>query len=90
MKTRKKLTECDMQAIAELEKFKITDEEFENNMARAKCEVKVEQSNMVDGGRKARCVYCGNMVASTPRLPFFESKPDKEYDEWYDGCRGWD
>lgn len=87
---KKRLTERDMQALKELERFRITEEEFENNLVRAKREVKVEQSNMVESSRKARCMYCGRITTSTPVLPFFESKPDKEFDEWYDGCRGWD
>ena len=38
--------------------------------------------------RKAVC-SCGNTAKSSYRLPFFKYCPDKEYDEYYCGCRGW-
>lgn len=38
--------------------------------------------------RKAICT-CGNTVKSSYRLPFFRYCPDKKYDEYYCGCRGW-
>lgn len=41
-------------------------------------------------GRKAKCGECGSMVSSSWNLPFFEYKPDKEYDTYYCGCWGWD
>lgn len=41
-------------------------------------------------GRKARCPYCHNTTESQWHLPFFEHKPESEYDEYYDGCFGWD
>lgn len=41
-------------------------------------------------GRKAKCCYCGKERESSPELPFFEYKPDKEYDKFYCGCWGWD
>ena len=40
--------------------------------------------------RKAQCSYCGKIVESDMSLPFFEYKPDKEFDEYYCGCGGWD
>lgn len=42
-------------------------------------------------GRKARCAY-GNhaIVDSSPDLAFFEHKPEKQMDEYYCGCHGWD
>jgi len=33
---------------------------------------------------------CGSIVESDMTLPFFSSHPDKEYDEFYCGCFGWD
>lgn len=33
---------------------------------------------------------CGCEIDSTLKLAFFESKPDKEYDEFYCGCHSWD
>lgn len=42
-------------------------------------------------GRTAKCCYrCGSMESSKPSLPFFEYRPDKEYDSYYCGCFGWD
>ena len=41
-------------------------------------------------GRKARCMFCGAERDSSPELPFFEHKHDKEYDIFYCGCWGWD
>ena len=43
-------------------------------------------------GRMARCAYrnCQSKQKSITNLPFFESKPNEEYDEYYCGCRGWD
>lgn len=53
--------------------------------------------------RKARCTYYGRMVShqgrtfrctsennSSTSLPFFEHKPESQYDEYYCGCWGWD
>lgn len=41
-------------------------------------------------GRKARCPYCKKTTDSRWELAFFEHKPESEYDEYYDGCFGWD
>ena len=41
-------------------------------------------------GRQAKCPYCGKLTQSSWDLPFFKHKPDKEFDEFYDGCFGWD
>ncbi len=44
--------------------------------------------------REAICCYIGKSihgkVESDPALPFFEAKPDQEYDLYYCGCYGWD
>ena len=40
-------------------------------------------------GRKARC-SCGKIVESNVNLPFFEYRPNAEYDSYYCGCWGWD
>lgn len=53
--------------------------------------------------RKARCSYFGKYVysggkhfqchseeSSNTNLPFFEYKPDSQYDQYYCGCWGWD
>lgn len=42
-------------------------------------------------GRKAKCFYgCGKIADSSYSLPFFEYKPNSEYDSYYCGCEGWD
>ena len=41
-------------------------------------------------GRKARCPYCNRETMSDWSLPFFQYKESEEYDEYYDGCFGWD
>ena len=41
-------------------------------------------------GRHATCAYCNKEVDSRWTLPFFEYRPDKETDEYYCGCMGWD
>lgn len=33
---------------------------------------------------------CGSMDDSNMELPFFMHRPEKEYDEFYCGCSGWD
>lgn len=56
-------------------------------------------------GRRARCLYygksahksecdlcekeCSHEVDSSTQQAFFESKPDKEHDEFYCGCHSW-
>lgn len=44
-------------------------------------------------GRMARCSYyytCKHERTSNINLPFFSHRPDKEHDEYYCGCHGWD
>lgn len=42
-------------------------------------------------GRRAKCGCCGTTRASTDSpLAFFKHCPDKEFDEYYCGCYGWD
>lgn len=49
------------------------------------------ESNDALDGRIARCCYgCGRNRPSAPSLPFFEYRPDKDYDSYYCGCYGWD
>ena len=43
-----------------------------------------------DGTRLAKCSYCNNIKPSSYKLPFFNPQPDKKYDDYYCGCRGWD
>lgn len=41
--------------------------------------------------RRATCSYGMHaIVASSTELAFFEYHPDREYDEYYCGCHGWD
>jgi len=41
-------------------------------------------------GRLAKCCYCGVTVPSSTDLPFFRVCLDREFDDFYSGCRGWD
>lgn len=34
--------------------------------------------------------YTPGIVDSSPRLAFFEHRPDEEFDKYYCGCWGWD
>lgn len=42
--------------------------------------------------RQAKCPYCGELADSKnwERLPFFSYQPDREYDSFYNLCRGCD
>lgn len=40
--------------------------------------------------RTAKCEYCKKKVESNLDLPFFEYKPEYDFDSYYCGCRGWD
>ena len=40
--------------------------------------------------REARCCYCRAVKPSdSDGLPFFRHWPNREYDEYYCGCQGW-
>lgn len=41
-------------------------------------------------GRIAKCAECQTTVDSNWGLPFFKFCPEKEFDDYYDGCYGWD
>lgn len=41
-------------------------------------------------GRMASCCYCDNVDSSEKKLAFFKHWPDRDRDEYYCGCRGWD
>lgn len=44
-------------------------------------------------GRDARCTYfstCRSQLPSNLKLAFFEFRPDRDFDEYYCGCKGWD
>ena len=40
--------------------------------------------------RNCKCMYCGLITNSDPKLPFFSEHLDKDVDRYYCGCRGWD
>jgi len=40
--------------------------------------------------RKAKCSYGCKITESTTSLAFFRHQPQKEMDEYYCGCYGWD
>ena len=41
-------------------------------------------------GRMAKCTECGHVTQSRYDLPFFLYREDKDTDEYYCGCYGWD
>lgn len=41
-------------------------------------------------GRMAKCGECGHITQSRYDLPFFLYRADKDTDEYYCGCHGWD
>jgi hypothetical protein len=43
-------------------------------------------------GREAHCSYvtCNSRQPSSTNLAFFKHHPDKDHDEYYCGCLGWD
>jgi hypothetical protein len=53
--------------------------------------VPVKECNGNEGlkGRRAKCAYGDSITDSRWSLPFFQYRPDKEYDEYYCGCMGW-
>jgi len=54
---------------------------------------KVENGVTYGGGSNGRQQLWGNypiVAPSSKELPFFRSKPDKEFDDHYCGCCGWD
>ncbi len=40
-------------------------------------------------GRIAKCAECSHTTKSNYDLPFFQYNPDKNFDEYYCGCHGW-
>ena len=40
--------------------------------------------------RIAKCSECGHETQSNYNLPFFQYRKDKDSDEYYCGCHGWD
>jgi len=59
-------------------------------MKNAPKEDEQEKSQINPPGRLARCANCGRVTTSKEDLPWFKSKPDELYDDYYCGCRGWD
>ena len=57
-----------------------------------KLELTVTAEYVDDAKRKSKCTYgCKDtIVESKESLPFFKEQKDKEYDEYYCGCYGWD
>lgn len=42
-------------------------------------------------GRMMKCGSpCGKTKPSNLKAAFFQHRPDKEFDQFYCGCRGWD
>lgn len=40
--------------------------------------------------RVAKCTDCGKERESSKDLPYFDYQPNKDHDEYYCGCQGWD
>lgn len=53
-------------------------------------ETRVAESKPDLSGREAKCPDCNRTRPSDFNLPFFWYQPDKVYDLFYCGCRGWD
>ncbi len=56
-------------------------------------EKKILSKTKAEGKRFARCGgTCHEIIESDPKLPFFEARPNKDYDLYYNGCNasGWD
>lgn len=59
------------------------------------CHGVVEGWNEIDeempdlSSRKATCTYCKKVAHSSLELPFFSVHPEREFDDYYCGCRGW-
>lgn len=54
------------------------------------CDCKEIQDNKPEiQGRKAKCFYCRKTTDSKWTLPFFKHT-EREFDEYYCGCEGWD
>lgn len=49
-----------------------------------------QEKPLNDLKRLAKCSDCGAKVDSWDKLPWFIARPEREYDEFYCGCRGWD
>lgn len=73
----------------EREQAELFAKEAQERMEREKVYVETKCKEL-GCSRLARCQDCGKIVATDPNLPFFEAKPDKDYDTYYCGCYGWD
>jgi hypothetical protein len=51
---------------------------------------KICEGNIGLEGRKAKCLDCQKTVDSRWDLPYFQYRPECEYDIYYNGCYGWD
>lgn len=54
------------------------------------CDCRVAGRKLPLEGRRARCPYCKKTEKSSYDLAFFQSRPGEEFDEYYDGCFGWE
>ncbi len=39
--------------------------------------------------RKSRCTHCGEISHTDTELPGFRHRQEREFDDYYCGCRGW-
>lgn len=52
------------------------------------CSEQIPAPNLA--GRQALCSYGHKLTESNASLPFFRYQPDKQHDDYYCGCFGWD
>lgn len=65
--------------------------DYANRPACAICGVVKLASAVPDlAGRLAMCVYADNVKPSAFYLAFFRYRPDRDNDEFYCGCFGWE
>ena len=52
-------------------------------------DLKIAPATPDHSGRKAKCDICPNMETGSRKLAFFGYRPEKEFDSYYCGCKGW-
>lgn len=63
--------------------------EIEEVLKEQKRDTMWKDGNIIEG-RVAECCYCHQKFLSEDTLPFFKQHPERDVDEFYCGCRGWD
>lgn len=60
------------------------------NEAAARVEGRMMRCSYLRGPDGKPCEGRRNPIPSDPTAAFFQSRPDEEYDQYFDGCWGWD